>query len=510
MASTFFSQLSNLKAYDDFSNQFIGGQWRLGTSQRTTQNKNPFTDELLVEIQNAGIEDLELAYQAAEQAQPGWAAALPGERAEVLRRAALIMEARRDEIINWIIREAGGTRLKASMEWETVHAVMLEAASFPYLMEGRIIPGDVAGKESRVYRKPVGVVGIISPWNWPMQLSNRSLAPALAVGNAVVLKPASDTPVTGGTLLAKIYEEAGLPPGVLNVVVGAGSEIGDAFVAHRTPRVISFTGSTPVGRNLFRLIADSPVLKKVELELGGNSPFVVLDDADLDLAVEAAIFGKYLHQGQICMITNRFIVHGKVYDAFVEQLADRVRKLKVGDPDDPETIIGPIINRSQLQVLQGLIASLKKSGAREVVGGEPQGLVLPPQLFADVTADMEVAQQELFGPIALVMRVEDEAEALAQANNTEYGLSSCVFTRDAERGVRFAQQIEAGMAHVNDQPVNDLPFSPFGGEKNSGVGRFNGRWAIDAFTTDQWLTVQHSPRPYPINANQISGPWAGG
>lgn len=510
MASTFFSRLSNLKAYENLSSQFIGGQWRAGTSERVTRDKNPFTDELLVEVQNASREDLDTAYQAAEDAQPDWAARLPGERAEVLRRAALVMEARREEIITWLIKEAGSSRLKATMEWETVHAVMLEAASFPYLAEGRIIPGDVPGKESRVYRKPVGVVGVISPWNWPMQLSNRSVAPALAVGNAVVLKPASDTPITGGGLLGKIYEEAGLPPGVLNIVIGAGSEIGDAFVAHRTPRVISFTGSTPVGRNLFRLIADSPVLKKVELELGGNNPFVVLDDADLDMAVNAAIFGKYLHQGQICMITNRFVVDGKVYDAFVEKLAERVRQLKVGDPDDPETIIGPIINESQMKELQGLIQTLKQSGAREVVGGEPKGLLLPPQLFADVTPDMEVAQQELFGPIGLVMRVEGEAEALAVANNTEYGLSSCVFTRDVERGVRFAQQLEAGMAHVNDQPVNDLPFSPFGGEKNSGIGRFNGRWAIDAFTTDQWVTVQHTPRSYPIDANQISGPWAGG
>ncbi|MGQ9425565.1 aldehyde dehydrogenase family protein [Gilvimarinus sp. F26214L] len=505
-----YAQLAKLAEYGDFSCQFIGGEWRSGNSQRLTKNRNPYTNEVLVEIPNANRDDLDAAYQAAREAQADWAAALPGERAEVMRRAALIMEARREEIIGWLIRESGSTRLKATLEWETVHAVMLEAASFPYLVEGHIIPADVPGKESRVYRKPVGVVGVISPWNWPMQLSNRSVASALAVGNAVVLKPASDTPVTGGTLLAKIYEEAGLPAGVLNVVIGAGSEIGDPFVGHPVPRVISFTGSTPVGRNLFRLIADSPILKKVELELGGNSPFVVLEDADLDLAVEAAVFGKYLHQGQICMITNRFVVHSKVYDEFVERLAERVRHLKVGDPNEPDTLIGPIINESQLQTLQKHIESLKQSGAREVAGGDAQDLLLPPQVFSEVTAEMPVAQQELFGPIALLMRASSEEDALALANDTEYGLSSCVFTRDVERGVRFAQKLQAGMAHVNDQPVNDLPFSPFGGEKNSGVGRFNGRWAIDAFTTDQWVTVQHGPRPYPTHADQISGPWAGG
>ncbi len=488
----------------------LAGGWRRGRGRTPNRDSDPYTGELLVEIAQASLDDMDEAFVGAVKAQVGWAAALPGERAEVLRRAASIMERRREEIISWLIRESGSTRIKATLEWEAVHAVMLEGAALPYFVEGRIIPGDVPGKESRVYRKPVGVVAVISPWNWPMQLTNRSLAPALAVGNAVVVKPASDTPVTGGLLLANIFEEAGLPPGVLSVVVGAGAEIGDAFVTHPAARVVSFTGSTPVGRGIARLSAEGKILKRLELELGGNSPFVVLDDADLEQVVDAAVFGKFLHQGQICMIANRFVVDGTLYDEFVDRFGKRVRALKVGNPNDDDTVIGPIINERQLRGLQDRIADARRSGVREVTGGNADGLVLPPHVFADVTNEMPLAREELFGPIAPVLRARGEAEALAIANDTEYGLSSCVFSGDIERGVRFAQRVQAGMTHVNDQPVNDLPFSPFGGEKNSGIGRFNGKWGVTAFTTDHWVTVQHTRRAFPPNARAIRGPWAGG
>jgi aldehyde dehydrogenase (NAD+) len=388
--------------------------------------------------------------------------------------------------------------MKANVEWDSAHAIMLEAASAPYRVQGRILPSDIPGKENRVYRQPVGVVGVISPWNFPLHLSNRSVAPALAVGNAVVIKPASDTPVTGGLLLAKIYEEAGLPPGVLSVVVGPGSVIGDAFVLHPVPRVISFTGSTPVGRRIAELAAKSPMLKRVALELGGNSPFIILDDADLDLAVNAAVFGKFLHQGQICMITNRIIVDASIYDQFVERFTARVLTLKVGDPNNADTAIGPIINKSQLEGLIKHIENARSSGARQTAGGAPNGFLLPPHVFADVTPRMQIAQDEMFGPVVSVIKVAGEEEALRVANDTEYGLSSAVFTRDVERGVRVALQVKAGMTHVNDQPVNDLPNCPFGGEKNSGLGRFGGDWIIEEFTTDHWISVQHTPRQFPF------------
>ena len=496
--------------YAGFEQQWIGGRSRSGRSKGRLTDRDPYTNEVIVEITHADQQDLEDAFASALQCAGEWSRSLPGERSAVLRRAAQVMEARHEEIVGWLIRESGSTRIKAELEWAAVHADMLEGSFVPYRMEGRILPSDVPGKECRVLRKPVGVVAVISPWNWPLQLSARSVAPALAVGNAVVLKPASDTPVTGGLLLARIFEEAGLPPGVLSVVIGAGSEIGDAFVRHPAARVVSFTGSTPVGRGIARQAAEAPLIKRVELELGGNSPFVVLGDADLERAVDAAVFGKFLHQGQICMITNRFIVEASVHDEFVDRFVERTRKLKVGDPNDPETLVGPIINRSQLQGLQQIIQDARANGARQLLGDEAQGQVLPPHVFADVRNDMPLAREEIFGPVAPILRAADEGEALRIANDTSYGLSSCVFSRDIERATRFATQLQAGMAHVNDQTVNDLPNNPFGGEKNSGIGRFGGDSAVDAFTTIQWLTVQHEPRSYPQNAALLRGPWAGG
>ncbi|UZK70905.1 aldehyde dehydrogenase family protein [Sphingomonas sp. S1-29] len=489
--------------YASFEQLYIAGKWRAGGS-KPKPNLNPWTEEVLFDAPQGNVDDLNDAYEAARTAQPDWAAKLPSERAQVFAAAAKIMEARRDEIIGWLVREAGSTLLKAALEWKAVYGVMLEAASLPYMVEGRILPNDTPGKESRVYRKPVGVVGVISPWNFPHQLSARSIAPTMAVGNAVVLKPASDTPVTGGLWFAKLFEEAGLPGGVLNVISGSGGEIGDAFVGHRVPRVISFTGSTPVGRGIGKAAYAADIIKRLELELGGDSPLVVLADADLDLAVKAAVFGKYLHQGQICMIANRLVVEAPIYDAFVDRFAAAVQALPINGPDDPTTMIGPIINRGQLESVQELIGKARDAGYRQLAGGDADGLVLPPHAFADVAADGPLHRQEIFGPMAPIIRATDEADALRIANDTDYGLSSAVFTRDLEKGVRFARSIEAGMAHVNDQPVNDLPFSPFGGDKNSGIGRFNGRWAVDAFTTDQWVTVQHQPRAYPTDARQLS------
>jgi aldehyde dehydrogenase (NAD+) len=510
MASPIGTAPASSRTYDGWNKQFINGTWRTGKSSHPIKDFNPYTGEMLVEIPAADRADLEEAYQSAANAQPEWAATLPAQRALVMRRVVELMEARRDEIVSWLVREAGSTRIKAQLEWESARAVTLEAASMPYLAEGRILPGDVPGKECRVYRQPVGVVGVISPWNWPLHLTARSLAPALAVGNAVVLKPSSDTPVTGGLLLAKMLEEAGLPPGVLSVVVSAGSDIGDAFVTNAIPRVISFTGSTAVGRRIARLVAEAPIMKRVELELGGNAPFVVLGDADLDHAVEAAVFGKFLHQGQICMAINRLIVDEPLYERFIERFTDRVRNLKYGDPNQPDTMVGPIINQTQLEHLRKRIAEAQAAGIPQVLGGEPNGLVLPPHVFRDVKNNDPIAREEIFGPVAPVLRAQGEEDALRMANSTEYGLSSSVFTGDPERGVRFAVRLEAGMSHVNDQPVNDLPNNPFGGEKNSGIGRFGGAWAVEAFTTDHWVTLQHTRPRYPFHEQDVRGPWAGG
>jgi aldehyde dehydrogenase (NAD+) len=408
------------------------------------------------------------------------------------------MDQRREEIVSWLIKESGSTRIKANMEWEAVRGAMLSAVQLTSRVQGRILSVDIAGKESRVYRTPIGVVGVISPWNWPMHLTHRSVAPALALGNAVVIKPADDTPVTGGLLLARIYEEAGLPAGLLNVVIGDVADIGDAFTLHPIPKFISFTGSTRVGKHIGELAMSGPHLKHVGLELGGNAPFVVLDDADLDQAVRAAVFGRFLHQGQICMSTNRIIVDAKLYDRFVEAFVAHVETLKYGDPDAIDTAIGPLINQRQLDGLVSNINNAKAAGFRQRAGAAAQGLVLPPHVFVDVDNDSTFAQSELFGPVAPIIKARDEADALRMANNTQYGLSSAVFTGDEGRGLRFALQVEAGMTHINDISVNDDPNNMFGGEKNSGLGRFNSDWIVAEFTRDHWISVQHIPRKYPF------------
>lgn len=486
------------KHYVDLDLQFIGGSWVQAKGRKTLRDVNPYNGDLLAEITLSDKGLVDEAYQQALKAQSSWEATLPSERRRVLMVAARIMEARQPEIIEWLVRESGSTRIKAKIEWQMLYGITLEAASFPYRQMGRILPIDEPGKESRAYRHAVGVVGVISPWNFPIYLSQRSVAPAIAVGNAVVLKPASDTPVTGGLLLAKIFEEAGLPPGVLNVVVGESEEIGDAFAEHPVPRLISFTGSTAVGKHVGELAMKGPTLKRTALELGGNSPFVVLDDADLEQAVRGAIFSRFCHQGQICMSSNRLIIDTRVYDEFLSRFTGAVEKLRYGNPDDEDTVIGPVINEKQLTKMLQLITESKKAGARQVLGGDPEGLVLPPHVFADVQNESPIARNETFGPIAPLIRVSGEEEALKIANDTPFGLSSAVYTRDEARGLRFAQRVEAGMTHVNGSSVDDTPTGPFGGEKNSGIGRFGGEWILEELTTVHWISLQHAPTRYPF------------
>lgn len=485
-------------AYCDFHLQSIAGERREGSSERTTRVTNPYDGSELLNIRLANADDLNAAFLAAEKAQADWSATPPAQRSALLQRVVAIFDTRKEEIIDWLIRESGSTRLKANVEWGAARSITQEAVSMPNRVHGMTLASNVPGKENRVYRKPLGVVGVISPWNFPLHLSQRSIAPALALGNAVVVKPASDTPVTGGLLLARIFEEAGLPKGLLSVVVGSGSEIGDAFVKHRVPRMVSFTGSTPVGRRIGGICSGGEHIKKVALELGGNSPFVVLDDADIGQAVNAAAMGKFLHQGQICMAINRIIVDARRYDDFVARFVEKVKGLRVGDPNDMETVVGPVINARQREGLEAKIATAKQEGATVLLEGEIDGQLVPPHVFGDVTPEMEISREEIFGPLVGIQKARDEAHALTLANASEYGLSSAVFTTDLARGARFAQGIKAGMTHVNDMPVNDEAHVPFGGEKNSGLGRFNGDWAIEEFTTDHWISVQHEPRSYPF------------
>ncbi len=485
-------------AYTGFDGQFIAGKWRPGSAAGSLADHDPYTGKVIAEIAMADVADLDAAFASAASAQRGWRATSPADRTALLMRVADIMEVRHAEIVGWLIRESGSTRIKAEIEWQSARNGFVEAATLPFHVAGAILPSYEVGKENRVYRHALGVVGVISPWNFPFYLSIRTIAPAIALGNSVVVKPAEDTPITGGLLIAKLFEEAGLPAGVLNVLVGTADVLGDAFASHPTPKFISFTGSTRVGKHVGALAMQGAALKRVALELGGNAPFVVLDDADLEQAVHAAVVSRFLHAGQICMSTNRIIVDAKLYDAFIERFVARVKALKVGDPNDPQTVIGPVISQKQLTGIVARITQAKSAGTRLAAGGQALGLVLPPHVFVDVANDSPLAQSEIFGPVAPIIKARDEAEALAFANATEYGLSSAVFSRDEGRALAFAQRIDAGMTHINDISVNDDPNTMFGGEKNSGLGRFGGEWIVAELTADHWISVQHTPRAYPF------------
>ncbi|WP_436535349.1 aldehyde dehydrogenase family protein [Actinoplanes sp. HUAS TT8] len=481
--------------YTDFDLMPLAGKWRHGSATAVLTDIDPYRGDVLLEIPQATVEDVDAAFIGARDAQPGWAATSAAERSAIFLRAAEIIDRRQEELVDWLTREAGTTRIRALVEIGIVRATTMAAVTHTTLGH-ETVPSDVPGKENRVYRRPVGVVAVISPWNFPMHLSYRSVAPALAVGNTVVLKPAEDTPVTGGLLIAKILEEAGLPAGVLSVLVGPGSVIGDAIVEHPIPRVISFTGSTRVGQ---RIPAKAGV-KRLALELGGNGPFVVLDDADLDRAVDAAIFSNYWHQGQICMATNRVIVDARVHDEFVDRFVAAASALVTGDPREAGTQIGPIINHKQLLGVRNKVARSVDAGARLLLAGEPHGptgRVLPPHVLLG-TNDVATAAEEVFGPVATIIRADDERDALRIANDTTYGLSSAVFTEDVERGIAFALRVEAGMTHVNDTTVHDDVHVAFGGEKQSGLGRFGGDWVLEDLTTQHWVSVQHVRRPLPF------------
>ncbi|WP_312209429.1 aldehyde dehydrogenase family protein [Acinetobacter variabilis] len=476
-------------AYQNLDQQFIAGQWQPGRSQKMIQNLNPYTQDTIFTLQAASTADVDAAYAAADKAFQQGAIKSVELRQQILQKLQQVIQARQDEIIDWLILESGSTRFKAGLEVGAALSIIQESQKFPEQIKTEQLESKDPQRKSLVLRKPLGVIGVISPWNFPFHLSMRSVATAIACGNSVVLKPASDTPVTGGTLLGKLFEEAGLPAGVLNVVSGAGSEIGDYFVEHPIPKMISFTGSTEVGQNVGSKALASPRIKRLALELGGNAPLVILDDADLELAVELTIMGRFMHQGQICMSTNRVIVDASIHDAYVEKLLERVKTVAVGDPNLEETIIGPIINQSQIKKHQQIIQSAKEQGAELVYEGGIEGNLVYPHIFTGVAPESPLAQEESFGPILPVLKARDEAHALKLANDTRFGLSSAVCTLNIERGISFTEQLDIGMTHINGISVADQANAPFGGEKNSGLGRFNGRWIFEEFTRTHWLTV---------------------
>ncbi|MEU9345134.1 aldehyde dehydrogenase family protein [Streptomyces sp. NPDC048278] len=482
--------------FTDLAQQYIDGEWRPGTGSWDIIDFNPYDGEKLASITIAAVDEIDQAYQAAARAQKQWAATNPYARRAVFEKALRLIEERDAEITEAIIAELGGTRLKAAFELHLAKEFLRESIQWALRPEGRILPSPVDGKENRVYRVPVGVVGVISPFNFPFLLSLKSVAPALALGNGVVLKPHQNTPIVGGTLVAKIFEDAGLPGGLLNVVVTDIAEIGDAFIEHPIPKVISFTGSDKVGRHVATVCAS--LFKRTVLELGGNSAIVVLDDADVDYAVDAAVFSRYVHQGQVCMAANRVLVDRAVADEFTEKFVAKVKTLKAGDPNDPATVIGPLINSQQAESVSATVEQAVAEGATALLRGTTTDNLVEPSVLTGVPADSDLLRQEVFGPVAFLIPFDGEEEAVRLVNDTPYGLSGAVHTGDVERGVAFAKQIDTGMFHVNDGTVHDEPVVPFGGEKHSGIGRLNGETTVESFTTLKWISVQHGRSGFPF------------
>jgi aldehyde dehydrogenase (NAD+) len=481
----------------DWDHLYVDGERRGAPDCERISVENPATREEITTVPAGTREDVEAAFDAATVAQEEWAARPPQARAEVIQRAIGIVDEHAEAIMGISIAESGGTHGKAHVEVEEIApGAMAEAASLAMRRQGRHAQSVVPGKENEVRREPVGTVGVITPWNFPFNLTLRAVAPAIAVGNSVVLKPAEDTPILGGLVVARIFEEAGLPDGVLNVVPGHGEEAGDAVAAHPDADAVAFTGSSEVGRQVMKRAADH--LATPALELGGNNPYVVLEDADLDVAVDAGVFGSFIHQGQVCISINRHLVHESLYDEYVDRLADRAAGLNVGDPSAPESHVGPIINESQRDQIVEYIDRTVDEGATLEVGGDHDGLFVEPTVLSGVSNEMAAACNEHFGPVAPVIPFSSDEEATEIANDTEYGLAASIISEDLGRAKRLADDIEAGMVHINDQPVNDDPHIPFGGVKQSGVGRYNTDAIMDEFTELKWVSVQREPREFPF------------
>ena len=480
----------------DWSQMYIGGKWVSAADRGTIPVENPATGEVVHEVPAGTAGDVDEAFQAAKEAQAAWATRPPQDRAEVVQTLMALLDEHAEALTELMVAESGSTVLKAALEVEeATMGIVNEAASFPTRSQGTTSESTTAGKRNVVKREPAGVVGVISPWNFPLHLSARAVAPAIALGNAVVLKPDENTPAIGGLALARLFEAAGLPEGVLNVVTGRGEPAGERVAAHPDLDVLSFTGSTEVGRHVAGLAAEN--LAFPALELGGNGPFVVLDDADLDQAVDAGVFGSFMHQGQICIAISRHIVHESMYDEYVDRLAERAAALPVGDPSNPENALGPVINESQRDQMMAFLERSVESGATIEAGGDYEDLFVEPTVVSGVTNDIGLGCNEQFGPIAPVIEAESNEEAVRIANDTDRGLSAAVFG-DLGHAREVAERIEAGMVHVNDMPVNEEPHTPFGGVKNSGLGRYNGEWILEELTETKWISVQSEPREYPF------------
>lgn len=470
------------------------GRWQpLGGHQ--IEVTEPATGESLARVACATPADVRSACTLAAQAQPGWAALPYGERAALFRKAASLLEGERPAITEWIVRETGGIQPKAQFEIDSVLHLLHEAAAMLTQPHGLVLPSQ-EGVSSIARRVPHGVVGVITPFNFPFLLSSRAVLPALACGNAVVLKPDPRTPVSGGVLLALLLQAAGLPEGVLNMLPGE-ADAGEALVTDPDIAMVSFTGSTAVGRRVGELAGRH--LKKAALELGGKNAFLVLDDADLDLALCGGAWASWLHQGQICMSAGRHLVHESLAEAYGQRMAEKARKLPVGNPHGQQVALGPLITLKQAERVERIVQQSIAQGARLLAGGTRDGRFYAPTVLTDVTAAMPVFREEIFGPVVSITAFASDDEAVALANDTEYGLSAGIHTRNVARGTALASRLRVGLVHVNDQTVNDDGTMPMGGRGASGNGsRHGGPANWDEFTQWQWTTVRSTAPAYPL------------
>ncbi|HUY30803.1 MAG TPA: aldehyde dehydrogenase family protein [Acidimicrobiales bacterium] len=455
----------------------------------------PATGAHLETLGAASVDDVRRAAERAAAAQVAWAAAPYGERAAVLRRAAQIFAEQSEEISGWLVREAGSIPGKAAFEIASAESICHEASALASLPYGEVLRSSQP-RLSLSRRLPVGVVGVIAPFNVPIILSLRAVAPALALGNAVVLKPDARTAVSGGVVLARVFEEAGLPPGLLCMLPG-GADIGEALVTDPRTRVIAFTGSTRAGRAVGMLCAQH--LKRAHLELGGNSALVILDDVDLERAASIGAWGSFFHQGQVCMTSERHLVASSVVEQYTALLAKHAEALPVGDPASGHVALGPIIDASQRDKIHSIVNDTVAAGARLVTGGTFEDLFYRPTVLADVPTSSRAFTEEIFGPVAPIVAFDSLDEAASLAADTPYGLSLGILTGDVTKALALAERIPSGAVHINDQTINDEMVNPFGGVGDSGSGRIGGPEAnLESFTDVQWVTIRGELASYPF------------
>lgn len=485
----------NAKLSPRWAGKIYLGDWQPGHGEAVPV-REPATGATLAMLSTADGRDVDAAVEIARDAQARWAATPFDRRAEILRQAALLLKERADDINWWNIRECGSILPKAEWELHAAYEQAQMAAAMPMQAIGQVFPSAMPGRSNYWQRVPIGIVGVIAPWNFPILLALRSVLPALAMGNAVILKPDLQSAVCGGLLLAEVFEDAGLPPGVLHVLPG-GPATGEALVGHPEVGMISFTGSTAVGRRIGEICGR--MLKKAALELGGNNAMVILDDADLDSASSCAAWGAFLHQGQICMQAGRHLVHRKVVERYAELLAGRAERLAVGNPAAGPVHLGPLINERQAAKVADIVDRSLAMGARLLAGGQRNGLFYPATVLTGVTPEMPAFGEEIFGPVAPITVFDNDEEAIALANASPYGLAAAVHSANLPRAMAVASRLHAGMVHINDQTVNNEFQVPFGGMGDSGTaGRFGGPASFEEFTQKQWVSVMGRAIQYPF------------